>query len=293
MTKTIYDQVEEEIAAIEGIEGDDAEVVTTEEPAQVDELPPAEEPEKVEEPVVDPKPEVDNEAMARMRWENSELKRQQREAQELAQRAIELQKQPKTEEDPEPNKAEDREEWLEWKVRQADKAIDRANRFIEQQEQSTQKQKLIQGAIEEFTQYEQRFSLKAPDYDDAAKFFQSKVKESIATLQPHLSESQIAQAAANQLLQMGSTFVNQGLDPAEAIYNIAKKQGFTKVEAQTTESKPAKASLETIEKNKSKSANGLGTGAGKQPVTIASLEKASVQDMYNLSDEEIYNAMYK
>jgi len=288
--KTIYDQVEEELKAIEqpeAVEEVVEEPVTEEEPVE-------EKTEEVEEPKVEEKVEEkpDHAETARLQWENRELKRQQREAAEAAQRAIEVANAEKQKtEDPEPNKAEDREEWLEWKVRQADKVIASTQEFIQKEQKQREQQALINGAIQEFQSYEQRFALKAPDYDDAAKFFQDKVKESISTLNPHLNANQIAQMAANQLLTMGSQFVNQGLDPAEAIYNIAKRQGFTKEVKQ--DNKPQKASLETIEKNKAKSPNGLGSAGGKSKVTIATLEKASIQDMYDFSDEEIYNAQYK
>lgn len=292
--KTIYEQLEEETQALEAEQPEVVEVV--EEVIEPEETVPddTEEPEKVD-PVEEYTPEVkpDPVDFIKMRQELKAVKDQQaqiaREANEAAQRAMKVNQQ---EQDPEPNKAEDREEWLEWKVRQADKAIERAQKFIEQEEKAREHNNLIQGAIQEFTGYENRFKLKAPDYDQAANHYREKVRDSIATLNPGLDAQQVDQVLARQLLQQGSTFVNQGLDPAEAIYNIAKKMGYTFQEPKKEPVKTPKPSLETVEKNKSKSANGLGAGGGKSNVTIAALEKASIADMYDMSDEEINGALY-
>jgi len=290
--KTIYDQLAEEEKLLENPVIDD--VVTdlepTPEPVE-DEV----EDDKADEPVVDPKPAdpVPDTNMAQIRYELSEMKRQAAadKATAAAQQAI--QNQPKPNDDPEPNKTEDREEWLEWKSRQLEKTVSSINEWKQTQENQRQQNELIQSAIQEFTGYEERFKAKAPDYDQAAAFYQAKVKDSIMTLNPQLNEAQVNQIMTKQLLTIGSTFANQGLDPAEAIYNIAKRQGFKAPEPEfKADAKQAKPSLETIEKNKKKSAHGLGGSGGKGSITPESLNGMTIKDMQSMDPDEVDRIMY-
>jgi len=293
--KTIYDQLEEEEALLEPAEI--VEEVPEEDPVieETVEETTEEDPEVVETKVEEPVKEelkFDNEAMARMRWENSELKRQQREAQEAAQNAIRLQQQP-VNTDPEPNKAEDREEWLDWKARQLEKDTTEIKQWKQQQQEVAQKNELIQGAIQEFQGYEANFKAQAPDYDEAAAFVRQRVTDSIALLNPNLAPAQLNQMVANQLLRMASNSVNQGINPAAAVYDMAKRQGFTKEAPKETEAKTvSKASLETVDKNKKKSANGLGGSGGKSTLTIAALEKMSVKELDAMDSEEVDSILY-
>jgi len=294
--KTIYEQLQEEEAAIEAI------VATPEEeiPDDVVDEPQEEvvEPEVIEEEAPDPvepvkeEPKVDNEAFARMRYENSELKRQQREAQELAQKAIEAQK-PKVE-DPEPNPQDDMEAYLAWENRQIKAQLKQTQDQVANIHREKETDKIIASGVQEVARYEAMIKDTVPDYEGASAFYISGIKQQILANNPNIDPISLNKALTMSVLKTAGTFEAQGINPALAMYNMATLQGYKpKVSDQPVEQKPAqRASLETIEKNKKKSASGLGGSGGKGTLTMESLDKMSTKELAELGDEEINRIMY-
>jgi len=295
--KTIYEQLEEEEAAIEAITDAPKEEVPA---ADVVDEPEEEafDPEATEEEAADPvepvkeEPKVDNEAMARMRWENSELKRQQREAQEAAQKAIQLQQQP-AKVDAEPNPQEDMEAWLAWENRQIKAELQQTRTQVEQINREKETDKIIASGVQEVARYEAMIKDTVPDYEGASAFYVNTIKQQILANNPNIDPITLNKTLTMSVLKTAATFEAQGINPALAMYNMATLQGYKPKVSEQPEQKPAqRASLETIEKNKKKSASGLGGSGGKGTLTMDALDKMSTKELAELGDEEINRIMY-
>lgn len=252
---------EEEIDEEEEGQPEDAKEEPKEEPK-----PEAKEPPKVEEE----KP--DNSAYARMRWENSQLKKQMAELQAsfaAAQKPVEKPV------DAEPNKAEEYEKWLEWRDRQTESVATKAIEAVEEikrtqaaERERQESERVFHGAIAEFQGYEAQVKAKVPDYDAAAAHMRGQVERSIKIVNPHYTPQQVERATIDYLLRRAAMAATEGHNPAEALYHTAKSEfGYTP--APVAKAPP----VDVIDKNRKRSATGQ-TGAGQSGSVVTTPKEA-------------------
>lgn len=215
------------------------------------------------------------------------LRREKRELQERL-KAYEEQKQTKKEDvdnDPEPNKQENYEQWLEWKDRKLEEKIARIEGKVTQSEQESEQNKLYQGAIKEFQDIEKKFKATAPDYDQAAEHLKKELTRSISLLNSELSPSQIQGVVTNHILKMAAQAAAGGLNPAEELYRMSKTTfGFVEKKEETT-----KPNLKKIDANKRKSSSPLQSGGkpGSIPITLEAVNDMSLAEFAKLTPSQL------
>lgn len=121
-----------------------------------------------------------------------------------------------------------------------------------------QRAQALQSVSNSMKEYEDDFRELTPDYDKAAKHFMDARAEELKDT--GLDGNALNLAMQNDFAGIVSRSIAAGKDPAEIIYNMAKRRGFSSTE------KPAEAvtKLETIERGQaqSKTLGGGGTSPG-------------------------------
>lgn len=246
-------------------------------------------PEPVE---VKPEPKVDENA-ARQRWEAAQAKKEAEEARKEAEalrKQLEEAKKPKVEAaDVEPNKAENYEAWLEWKqaaiakeAKEAKELAAKTSQTIEEQNKKSAEVQQYNAAVEEFLTLESEFKAKTPDYEQAAKHLEKRVKDSFQTLYPSLQGKQLDQAVAAQILQWAGEYARAGQPVMESLYQLNKERfGYAPAPVEQKKEAP-KVDLKAIDANKKRSATGQyagGEGGAQDP----SLESMGTMTMAQFS----------
>lgn len=263
----VIDETKKQLAEL-----DEKPAVEPEEPALVPEEeveePEAEEVEAEEpgEPEKEPEPEPNPTAadFARMRREKKALEKKLAELE--AAKAAPVEKVEKVAEtpstDPEPDRATKYEAWLEWKDRQNEKRISEIEEKFGKTVKDTEHERLISAAVEEFNSYERDFKAIEPSYDEAAKFYTLQLGQSIKMLNPSATPAQIGNLIKSTVLKKASQYANQGLDPAEELYNEAVSFGFSPKSAEEPEEavEAPRANLSRVAANRARNA---GTAAAR------------------------------
>lgn len=174
--------------------------------------------------------------------------------------------------DPQPNRQDNYEAWLEWNIRQTQSKVDDLTDWKKDQTQTTEKQQTIQGAIREFQVIETEFKKGAKDYDQAADYLHGQIKRSISLLNPSMKGTALDQATDMAILTHASGFAQQKLNPAEELYHMAQEHGY-KLDATQKQEKPTP-NLKKIEDNKRRSATPL--KAGGQNGSLALSKEAAI-----------------
>lgn len=264
MPKSLYEQIEEEEKVLET--ESEGEEVADDKPDDVeDDTEVAGEEEETEEVKEETKEELKEEAKAEVKEEDKTAKDYywERKNKDLQKKIDELSVQKK--EAPIEQKQVIQEELDEIEV------MKQALSEIKTQQY---KQNLLQQAVAEFQDYEAGFAKEATDYDQVTDFYRQKMTDSFKTLHPNMNEKQVEQAVSMKILEEAGNIVKYGLNPAEELYNRAKKMGFTpKIENPTVEVKP-KIDLKTIDKNRKKSASAL-SGRGNSQTTSYTLDEVA------------------
>jgi len=234
-------------------------------------------------------------AYARMRRENRMLaerlaaieadKERERKEEEERKKAIE---------DPEPNKDDNYEGWLEWRDRQLEKTVLTVSQQLEElrawkqnQEAETEQKTIYSAAVEEFSGYERQFASKVPDYKDAAQHARAILKTSIAVLYPDATPEQLERATNAKVLEFASNAVKNGLNPAEEVYKIAKSRfGYVQRQEEDKQDQKGKPNLKVIERNKKRSASALNAG-GQGSSSGVSLETMSFTEFNRLTPAQL------
>lgn len=276
--------------------GDQAEEPVVEETPQepVEEL--KEEP-KVEEPKTEEV--LDNSAYARMRREKAAEKKR---ADELAQQLADMQAQiasltqahrpvntnTAVDSDPEPDRANNYEAWLEWDLRQTKKVATETATQLKQRLEEESRQKLHQQAIREFNNFEDKFKVTVTDYDAVAGHLVNTIAASIKNLNPNKPDNAIVEETHNRLLMMAGQFAKDGLDPAEELYHLAKERyGYKPAPVEEKVEEPAP-DLNKVAANRARSANvaAVSTNMGAAPITLKTAADMTVGEYMKLSVEE-------
>lgn len=243
--------------------------------------------------------QADSSAFARMRIQNKELRdrldaieKQKQDEAEERKRTIEA------ESDPEPNKEEKYEAWLEWNNRQLKRENEKISKDVEDikkwrssKEKEEEEKIVITSALEELGEKEAAFKRKQPDYDAAVNHGRAILKTALAVTNPTKSDKQLNREVSLKILDFASAAARNGVDPAEALYDYSvKKLGYTKQEAAKEDAKKEqRPSLKKIEANKAKSASSLnaGGGGGRSAVTLEAIDEMSMAEFSRLSESEL------
>lgn len=240
---------------------------------------------------------LDNQAFARLRAEKKTLERQleaaRRSSQGLPAQQQPVKADPATEAkaDPEPNKQENYESWLEWQIRQQNKTLNEVKEWKETNTRQAQQQQTYKEAIEELGKLAVEFAADKPNYNQVAEFFQQKIKDGLSVLYPSATPQQIAQATAQQIMSLAGQYARQGLNPVEEMYDLAvNKYGYQdpdpELETQT-DTKP-KIDLNKVEQSKKRSATSLKAGGrnGSLALSLDNVGEMSIADFSKLTPEQ-------
>lgn len=242
---------------------------------------PAGEDEKPKDEVIAP----DAAAFAKQRREMREMKAKLA-ALEAAKSAVpeaktEAKAEPAPVADPEPNKNEDYQGWLEWSLRQGarDLAALKAENaetknLVAEVKKKSDTSDLMTAAYQELSDIEDTYKADNADYDNAMSHAQKRFTESLKILNPNLTKKQIEDATRDEVLKVASLAMQQGQNPAEVLYDMAiERFGYVKEQPKEApkeaEKVKPKLDLAKIEANKKKSATSLGNGGqgGSVPLT--------------------------
>lgn len=105
--------------------------------------------------------------------------------------------------------------------------------------------------------FEAEFRADNPDYDDAVKFFADARKEALA--EEGLGGEKLMQQLQADLIGVTLRAMSSGRDPAEVVYNLAKKQGFGAKAAEKVDTGAQK--LQMIDRGQ-KASKTLGSAGG-------------------------------
>lgn len=215
-----------------------------------------------EKPVTEEKPKT-NADYARERREAKASKL----AEELAEaRArIALLEKPKAEtkeKDPEPNKAENPQDWNEWKIRKHETELNEVKGRQEVIDRERQNSNLRVQAESELQIFEAEVRQQNPDYDDVKRYYANMLAASMKIVNPKLTNDKIVKMVGDRMMVRASELLNEGHDnPVSAMYEEAKRLGYQAPQrAEGTEEKVVKADLSKVAANRARNAGTAGGG---------------------------------
>lgn len=267
------DKLEAEIAgvAIEVEKEDEPEVEELDEKPE----PEPEKPEVKEEPKLETRVETDS--YAKLRWERAEEKRR---ADALEVELAALKNPPKEL----PDKSENWEAHIDAKTETLEDRINRLERENNQSKAKTERNELIEGAKREFTNYEEEFKTKTPNYEDARLFMLQNIAAGIKILNPSITRESLIEGVQNALLMRGREAVLNGYNPAAAIYQEAQGMGWHHKAAEPEK----KSNLSAIAENRKKSVGMAGSSASGSNgmTTVESALKLSNAEFSRMSESD-------
>ena len=277
----------EEEADTEAKEEPDEEAETEAEPDET----PAEE--SVEKP--------DNAAFAKLRAEARKAKKEKEriEAELAALRnpVVTPAEEPKVEtvNDPEPNKMEDLESWLEWRTREVEREAKAAREEVrkltewkEEQSKTTEVEIAKQNAVQAIAEYENDFkkSGQYDDYDDVSRHYMNSIAQGYKILNPNVDEKTLFNAVQTHIINDARQALANGYEnPIEYMYLRAKSEfGYQPAQKEADAEVPAEKTpdLKNIVKNRKKSGSPVAAGgkSGAMPLT----REAMLQNKLSLSE---------
>lgn len=159
-----------------------------------------------------------------------------------------------------------------------------SDRFQQGTEAQTQAQQL-QAFVGHVKTLKDEFVKQAPDYYDAYNFVKDIRVQDLKDL--GLQQDQINQILMKEELNISQTALQQGRNPAEVIYNVAKRYGY-KAKAQTPPAEPAN-KIETIKKGLEASKGVKGSGV-KNQVSHMNLKEMGEEDLDKvIEDDALWN----
>ena len=179
----------------------------------------------------------------------------------------------------EPDKAKDPVAWFTWRDAQREQEIKELKSWKETVSQQTAEVQLETEAVREFKTIEAEFKASNPDFDHVADHFNNKLAQSIAMLEPNLSQEQVMVKVKDRVLRMAGEYVRQGLNPVEELYHLSKERyGYTAPVQEDAEEEPApkKPDLSKVAANRKRNA---GTAAAKGAGSMPQLTREVAADM--------------
>ncbi len=252
------------------------------------------EPEKAEEPkavekAIDKQPETNAEwALQRRKMKQlAEAEAKIAELEKKAQEAAHI----KPVEDVEPNKAEDYDGWLDWKLKQVDKKTQelaekahKIEQITEAQAKAKEQELIWRQAAKELISYEETFQKEQPDYEAVTRNGYEQLLKSYLNVEPWLSKEEAGAKVADFVMRFAAQAEISGVNPAKALYDYAlSKFGSPQAQKEDVQTKQ-KTDLGKIDRNMKRSASPLaggGAGSGGQ-ITLESLNTMSNGELLNL-----------
>lgn len=251
----------------------------------------------VDEPAEEEKPEVKVEVKEvkpeidpLLAYQLREAKRRERELEE-ENKQLKAPKKEVQEETP-PNAEEDPVGYLAWELRNTKKTVEELTQYRQRNEELQRAAREEQQKATIFTSDAAIAEQKLPDLGTAIDHMYEQIKKGAKLADPNLSPAQLDKMARDKVLNWGAEYKRQGMNAAEALYQVSQQYYGYEFKAPTDPvpepTKIQKASLATIEKNKSKSASGIGVGSTKSNViTAESLSKMNLTEIEKNKEEII------
>lgn len=296
LEKELNEETKDEEAEVEGaddngkVEGEDAAAEGSDKPEQKPEEQKPEEKPNYAKLRVDSKSKEKDPELTELKTKVSELTE-----------IISKPKAEKTEEDPEPNKAEDHVAWLEWQNRQLSKSVGDLTAWQKQQAEAQEEQnktlsqrKDIEEATQELGGYIAEFAKEKGDTAQVLEHLEEVLKSSVKNLFPQYNATQVQQAVNYKILQIAGHAYNKGYDPASVLYQMGIERGYTPKQADKKDDTGKKAEeskkpdLDALKKAKERSAHpAAGGGQQKQGMTVEEFRKLPLAKKAKMTKEEI------
>jgi hypothetical protein len=239
-----------------------------------------------EEPKEEPKPEPvkveeekpDASVFYKLRQEAKKREELERELAEL--------KQPKQ---AMPSADDDIEGHLTAKVAQLEGTLNNVLGVVGQDLLAKKEEQELESAFGVLSQFEKRLESDKPDYQQARNHIARIYAEEYKLKNSNMTEKQLVQAVAKEIINVADYAAANGKDPASFIYERASLYGY-RPEVKQEKQEPAKKQpdLARLAANKEKSA-GMASGAGSgaaHGITFEALENMSTEERMKLSDSD-------
>lgn len=239
---------------------------------------PKEEPKKEPEPVKVEEEKPDASVFYKLRQEAKKREELERELAEL--------KQPKQ---AIPSADDDIEGHLQGEIRELKETVGNLTGIVGMTLHEKKEEQELESAFSVLGQFEKRLESDKPDYQQARNHIARIYAEEYKLKNPNMSEKQLVQAVAGEIINVADYAAANGKDPASFIYERASLYGY-RPEVKEAKQEPAKKQpdLSKIAANKEKSA-GMASGAGSgvaHGITFEALEGMSTEERMKLSDSD-------
>ena len=180
------------------------------------------------------------------------------------------------------------EDKLRYEQKVLSEQVQEHRKFIEQQNRFSQQQQQEQVIIQTYAQKAKEFAKETPDFSEAYNFlYQSRQAELTAAGYPLAGDTRrgllpLEEYLKREELSLANAALQDEVNPAERVYNIAKARGYVKKSEVKTDK------LENIEKGikDNKTLSGA-TGSSPKGLTLEALADMDDEDFSKLSYEEI------
>ena len=212
--------------------------------------------------------------LAALHQERQKRQEQDRKLQVLAQRLEALQQaaMPKPEPEPEIDVNENPIEYFNRENQKLKEQLEQINGFHQAQAQTVQQQQSVEKFKQVYANAAKEYAQQQQDFPEAYHHLVSSRMEELQAM--GYDQQRAAQIAERDEAQFVIKAFNDGVNPAERIYNLAKMRGYN----QQPQAKP-EVDLDTIEKGV-KASRSVGSMKGSPPVGV------TLEALADMSDEE-------
>lgn len=242
------------------------------------------------EPEKSPEEQLDASGYARLRRELAAERKARQELESRLSAPVQPVTQPvKNAPNPEPDVNKDPVAWVKWQKEEMEREVREIREWKQEQERRNEAINLEVAAAQEFKAIEAEFKASVPDFDDVADHFNNKMAQSIAMIEPHLTQEQVIAKVKDRVLRMAGEYVRQGLNPVEELYHLSKERyGYTPRVEKEDDDEPKKPDLSKVAANKKRNAGtAAAKGSGAMPqLTREAAAEMSVADWAALTPQE-------
>jgi hypothetical protein len=168
--------------------------------------------------------------------------------------------------DPEPNKEENYEGWLEWNLRKTRGELESFKETVSPVLQEMREKEIYDTAAQELVQYENMVRDKLEGYDEVSKAYLSHVQTAIQTYYPNANPAWVAQETRRKVLQRAAQYQKAGYNPVEALYHEAVEKGLKPTVQDNKKPDAPQPDLAKVAANRKRNAGvAAAKGAGGQP----------------------------
>lgn len=179
--------------------------------------------------------------------------------------------------EPIPDKDTDPIGYHEYQINRLQKTINEQTRYLRERAEYEQKQAQHNAFIENYRAQAHQFSQKAPDFQDAYKYLLDSRK--LEHMAAGFSEQEATSILVEEEMSIVAKALQDKVNPAERMYNLAKARGFTGKAAAKTTGKTLDSLKKGLDNSKS-----LKSGGGQPPDRVP-----GINDIDSMSWEEFDN----